>query len=77
MPRTLQTYSGLLIFIVHALAKIGYDILFYKVSKNWMVLGGMSIGLGACAMVSVVGWMPESPRYLYSRGRVAEARRSF
>jgi MFS family permease len=76
-PSKWQTYSGLMIFIVHAIAKICYELYFYKISKNWLGIAGLSITLVTFAITSVIKVMPESPRYLYSKGRVEEARASF
>ncbi|TNV79939.1 hypothetical protein FGO68_gene6 [Halteria grandinella] len=77
MPKSMQTYSGLMIFIVHAVAKIVYDLTFYKLTKNWVYIGIVSITFVTLSIVSVTLFMPESPRYLFSKGKVAEARQSF
>jgi hypothetical protein len=66
-----------MIFIVHAIAKICYDLYFYKVSKNWIGIGIISICLVTGALISVTRNMPESPRYLFSKGKVEEAKKSF
>jgi MFS family permease len=66
VPKHIQTYSGLLIFIVHAIAKICYDLFFYKVTKNWVYIGYLSIAFVLTAITSVILFMPESPRYLFS-----------
>ena len=76
-PSKWQTYSGLMIFIVHAIAKICYDLYFYKISKNWIGIGIISICFVIGALISVIRIMPESPRYLFSKGKEAEARKSF
>lgn len=76
-PSKWQTYSGLMIFIVHAIAKICYDLYFYKVSKNWLGIGIVSICFVTGALINVIRIMPESPRYLFSKGKVEEAKRSF
>ena len=77
MPSSFQTYSGLLIFVVHAVAKILYDLYFYKMTKSWLYISGFSIILVLLAIVSVIFLMPESPRYLSSRGRKSQAFNSF
>jgi MFS family permease len=77
VPKHIQTYTGLSIFIVHAIAKICYDLFFYKVTKNWMFIGFISIGFVLSAIASVILFLPESPRYLFSKGKVQEARMSF
>lgn len=73
----MQTYSGLMIFIVHAVAKICYDLTFYKLTKNWLYIGIVSICFVTTSIILVLLFMPESPRYLFSKGRVREARESF
>jgi hypothetical protein len=77
VPKRFQTYSGLSIFIVHAIAKICYDLFFYKVTKNWLFIGIVSICFVLTAITSVIMFLPESPRYLFSKGHVTEARKSF
>ena len=77
VPKHIQTYTGLSIFIVHAIAKICYELFFYKVTKNWMYIGFISIAFGLSAIASVILFLPESPRYLFSKGKVHDARLSF
>lgn len=66
MPRKYQTQVGLNIFIVHGFVKLGYDLYFLTLTKEWIYLSYISIFLAFTTFTFGIKWIPESPRYLFS-----------
>lgn len=47
---------------------------FWFITKDCFVNNWIALGLALLSLVSVAVWLPESPRFLYSRKRFDEAR---
>ena len=71
MPKHLQTYVGSVWGVIEAFIYLIATIYFWAISRDWFyfALAGYFINL-VCAAGSWL--MPESPRYLLSKGRIEE-----
>ena len=74
MPKRLQNYGGLAIFLVFATAKMIICTYFWtSESKNWKVCAIIAISLAIFSLITTAFFMPESPRFLYSQGKIDQA----
>ena len=63
-----QSLAGLAIFIVFSVAKVLICLQFmYIESRNWENLAYIAAFLAGSSLILTLLWMPESPRFLYSK----------
>lgn len=76
MPKRLQNRGGLAIFLIFATCKVAICLYFWQSSsKNWKFLGIVAICLATASLVLTAFFMPESPRFLHSKGQFEQAQR--
>ena len=69
LPKRLQNAGGLVIFIAFACVKVSICLYFvYAKSRNWHILGYMAAIFATFSFVATSLFLPESPRFLYSKG---------
>lgn len=70
MPKRLQSFMGLIIFMMFAWFKIFVCIYFWQVaSPTWKTMGYVAIGFAVTSFVLTLFTLPESPRFLASKGQ--------
>ena len=67
MPKRVQDSTGLYIFLVFGVAMTYIAVQFWFITKDCYVNNFIAIGLAVISWVSVAIWLPESPRFLFSR----------
>lgn len=73
VPSRYQNNAGLYVFMVFGFVMTYIAMQFWFIIKYWQINAVWAIGLALISFVCTVAWMPESPRFLYSRKRFPEA----
>lgn len=69
MPKRLQSFMGLIIFMMFAWFKVFVCIYFWQFSNpNWKTMGFIAIGFAVVSFLLTFFTLPESPRFLASKG---------
>jgi putative MFS transporter len=72
-PKNVQSKVGLGIFAVFGVAMTLIGLRFwFVVPRIWTWNAYIALVLAFISLIACVGWMPESPRFLYSRKKYAE-----
>ena len=74
MPERVQNATGLYIFLVFGFAMTYIALQFWFITKDCYVNNWIALGLALLSLVLVTAWLPESPRYLFSRKEFAKAK---
>lgn len=74
VPKRMQSLAGLIYWLGPASGKI-FVCLYFMLSKEkeWKVMPFIAIGIAGISLLLTIGFLPESPRYLYAKKRYAEA----
>lgn len=75
MPERVQNATGLYIFLVFGFAMTYIALQFWFITKDCYVNNWIALGLALLSLVLVTTWLPESPRYLFSRKEFAKAKK--
>ena len=73
VPARFQNNAGLYIFMVFGVVMTYIAMQFWFIVKYWQVNAVWSLALSIFSLVVTFVWMPESPRFLYSRKKFQEA----
>lgn len=74
MPQKVQDATGIYIFLVFGFAMTYIALQFWFITKDVFVNNWIALVLALISLVCVSVYMPESPRFLYSRKRFQESR---
>jgi len=75
-PKRLQNLAGLGIFVAFATSKVLICCYFWlSTGKNWKLNAIVAIVMATLSLFLTIFFVPESPRYLYSKGKKEEAKR--
>ena len=74
-PTVNQNNTGLWIFNVFGVAMVYIALQFWFITKNCVVNNYIAQVLCLVSFVLTVVWLPESPRFLYSKRKYAECRK--
>lgn len=74
MPREVQNKTGLYIFLVFGVAMTYIALQFWFLTKDCFVNNYIALGLALVSLASVTFYMPESPRFLFSRKEFAKCK---
>ena len=69
MPDRYQNKAGLWIFAVFGFVMTYIALQFWFIIKYWQINAVWALVLALASLVLTLLWMPESPRFLYSRKR--------
>lgn len=75
MPVNYRTFSGTLAQFTDASTLVILSVYFRFVSKDWLPFQIFGVGITFMS-VAAMACVPESPKYLYSKGMYAEARKA-
>ena len=67
MPEKVQDATGLYIFLVFGTAMTYIAVQFWFITKDCFVNNWIALVLAIVSLICVTIYMPESPRYLYSK----------
>ena len=67
MPEKVQDATGLYIFLVFGTAMTYIAVQFWFITKDCFVNNWIALVLAIISLICVTIYMPESPRYLYSK----------
>ena len=67
MPEKVQDATGLYIFLVFGTAMTYIAVQFWFITKDCFVNNWIALVLAMISLICVTIYMPESPRYLYSK----------
>lgn len=73
VPARYQNNAGLYIFMVFGVVMTYIAMQFWFIVKYWQVNAAWALLLATSSFVATILWMPESPRYYYSRRKFQEA----
>lgn len=73
VPAKFQNNAGLYIFMVFGVVMTYIAMQFWFIVKYWQINAVWALVLATISFVVTVVWMPESPRYLYSRKKFNQA----
>lgn len=73
-PKKWHDWTGLMIFMVFAFAMTYIALQFWFITKDCYVNNYIALTLAILSWFSVMFTLPESPRFLFSKKRFAEAR---
>lgn len=74
MPKEQQNKTGLYIFMVFGFAMTYIALQFWFLTKDVFVNNFIAFGLATVSLVAVTLFMPESPRFLFSRKEFAKCK---
>ncbi len=74
MPKRVQDKAGLYIFLVFGVAMTYIALQFWFITKDCFVNCYIALGLALASWISVALYLPESPRFLFSRKEFGKAR---
>ena len=67
MPEKVQDHTGLYIFLVFGAAMTYIALQFWFITKDCFVNNWIALVLAIISLICVTIYLPESPRYLYSK----------
>ena len=73
VPARYQNNAGLYIFMVFGFAMTFIAMQFWFIIKYWQINAVWALTLAITSFVLCYAWLPESPRFLYSRKRFQSA----
>ena len=74
MPQKVQDSTGLYIFLVFGVAMTYIALQFWFITKNVFVNNWIALCLAVTSWISVIIYMPESPRFLFSNKQFEKAK---
>ena len=75
-PEAMKQFVVSLYWLVELTSIILWSFYYQKLDKNWFPLQAVYFVAGIIAMFITIFILPESPRYLYSKQKFEEARKS-
>jgi MFS family permease len=74
VPDRRQSVAGLMIFVVFGVAQMYFAAYFSMLTKTWDYLAYQGLLFTLFAFCACHFWLPETPRFLYSKGHYDQAR---
>jgi MFS family permease len=76
MPKKQQSNCGLYVFVVFGCLQMFFSSYFALISKQWMYLDYAAMAIVFMSFATTLAFLPESPRFLYTKNRFAEAKQT-